>query len=130
MVALLDTLASVEFSLISVGVASPQAWVSVLRRNATVLLLAEQLRLDTITEAELRRWVDEQVATFETGQSFPYQEALAALAVALTVAGRTDAFADEYLAELGALQCAEMVRAPMVARLCLETRSADVYASK
>jgi len=73
-----------------------------------------------LAENDIRQFVSTLMAEFSEGVRFPYDVALAAIAVVLE--GRSSDFADEYLHDLSRLKLAEMPLSIRVARECLKYR--------
>lgn len=75
--------------------------------------IREDLRLRLLSESKLRSFVEGLVEKLEKGRRFPYEAALAAIAVVLEARG-TD-FAEEYLLDLARLRLQETRNASAVA---------------
>ena len=114
----LDRLLSPTFRSRFFGVATAEAWHSVLGLADEVHTLSSAVRDGAVTEDQLRRWVESLLAEFRRGERFVHEAALAAIAVCME--DRQTAFADEYLRSLSELQLQEIPIAPRVARLSLK----------
>lgn len=117
----LSALQTDDFGIVCYGVASAEAQRSVLGRREEVLALREAYQSGSLTEREIREFVDELLKGLQRGYHFPYEEVLSAIAVALEPI--LDAFTDEYINDLAALQIAEMPYATRVARACQKQRN-------
>ena len=117
----LERLASEQF-VASVGaVTSPQALRRYFHRCDDVKSVRTALEKGQISEATIRWFVDGLMRHFVRGFQFPFEIALAALAVALET--RQTKFADDYLLDLARLRdFSEMHVAPRVAGLCMTER--------
>lgn len=92
-----------------------------LRARPEVVALRAALTSGEITEADVRRFVNDLLGKFHRGTKFPGEILLAAIAAAVeTLPG---AFAEEYLHDLARLRIREISIAPRVARLSLSHRS-------
>jgi hypothetical protein len=121
---LLDVLKSEEFE-VQVGHSLPTAAMrSRLMRLPQVRRALAAVAGQVISEKDLRRFVATLVRSLRPGQRFPYDIALAALAVILE-RQPTD-FADEYLSDLARLKLIEMPVSIRVARECSKHRAQSV----
>ena len=119
---ILAALQTEDFGVVCYAIASAEGWRSILSRREEVLALREAYQKNSLTEKEVREFVDELMKKhFQKGYHFPYEEILSAIAVALEPV--SDAFTDEYINDLAALQIAEMPYATRVARVCQKQRS-------
>lgn len=117
---LLQRLASDEFAL-SLGVTPTTAsLVSALRAHTLVHELRAALDRQEVSQEMLRAFVDALLLELRRGESFLYQEALAAVAVALEE--RMTPFAVEYVRDLAQLRIAELRHASSVARVCKQVQ--------
>ena len=73
-----------------------------------------------LSEAELRRYIQNLLGEFVSGEKFPYDMTLSLIAVVLeTLYTR---FADEYLSTLANLELSEMPLSIRVAKFCVQKR--------
>ena len=118
---LLTALQTDDFGVVCYGVASPEAQRNVLDRQPLVRAIREAYRRGSLTEKEIREFADWLLEGLERGCRVPYEEAFSAIAVALEPIH--DAFTDEYINDLAALQIAEMPYATRIARICQKQRN-------
>lgn len=117
----LDLLVAEDFDLGLTFYSTPSALRRRLRKSDEVARLEEALERGALTEATAERFVDElQKKGLRRGVRFPYETALAALAVALE--RRYTEFAWRYLETLASLKLSEMTLSIGVAKLVLEQR--------
>ena len=115
----LAVLLTPEFE-VSVLASTPSLLRLRLRKSSQVAMLRERYDQGLLGEGELRFFVGQLLQQYPLPGVFPYQTALAALAVMLE--NRFTPFADEYLADLSRVRTARLAVASRVARLCLESR--------
>lgn len=104
----------------SVRVALPAAARLLLARSSQVREVRVAIQDGHLSDTSMREFVSELLKSFRIGEHFTYDPVLAALAVA--VESHHSDFADEYLHDLAALECAEMTLSRHVARECLRRR--------
>lgn len=98
-------------------VATPQALRAALLHSGYVGELRRALAAEEIADESIRKFVSSVLSAWRTGYLFPYDVALAAIAVVLET--RATPFADEFLTDLGRLDRAELPMAIRVARRAL-----------
>jgi hypothetical protein len=117
---LLEALASEAFEVEVGHTLPPAALRARLGSLAEVKEVAIALQARRISEKTIREFLADLMAEFSPQRRFPYDVALAALAVVLE--RRPTAFADEFLYDLARLSRAEMPVSTRVARECLKQR--------
>ena len=99
---------------------TPRVLRLLLRRSRTVLELRKRYDEGALPDESLRRFVNELLRHHTDPDSFPYQIALAAIAVLLE--DRYCQFSDAYLIDLARVKTGRLSTASRVARLCLKAR--------
>lgn len=117
---LLDRIASLEFEA-EVVASTPRAMRELLRRRHEVLELKKRYREGLATDDLLREFVNGLLQKDAGTGRFPYQTALAAIAVMLERC--FTGFAKEYLTDLERIRGARFSMASGVARECLRVRA-------
>ena len=98
----------------------PKAIRYILVRTEECKQLRDAYCSGSLSEAELRRYIQSLLGEFVSGKKFPYDMTLSLVAIALeTLYTR---FADEYLSTLANLKLSEMPLSIRVAESCLQTR--------
>jgi hypothetical protein len=92
-----------------------------LRRSPTVRELRKRYDEGALPDESLRRFVNGLLRQHTDPDSFPYQTALAAIAVVLE--DRYAPLSEEYLIDLARVKTGRLSTASRVARLCLNARS-------
>lgn len=87
-------------------------------RSRTVRELKDALSAGKITEPRIRSFVRRILKDFRQGESFPYEYALAAIAVMLET--RHSPLAEEYLIDLARTRVTELAMCRRVAGLCAQ----------
>lgn len=99
---------------------TPPSLYRQLNRCPEVAEIKSAIETGTLPEATVRRFVEDLLGRLRKGERFPYDSAMAALAVVLE--DRFTPFAEEYLSTLASLNLAEMSQSISVAKLCLARR--------
>ena len=117
---LLERIKSDDF-IFSIGYEMPPKAIRyILVRTEECKQLRDEYRSGNLSEAELRRYIQNLLGEFVSGKKFPYDMTLSLLAVALeTLYAR---FADEYLSTLANLELVEMPLSIRVAKFCVQKR--------
>lgn len=92
-----------------------------LRRSRAVQELRNQYDTGALPDESLRRFVNDLLRDHMNPDSFPYQIALATIAVVLEE--RYSQFSEAYLIDLARVKTGRLSTASRVARLCLAARS-------
>ncbi len=124
---LLENLKKDEFACKFSFISNPRAIHGVMQRSEDVKSLRAALLAGELTEETIRKFSESLLDNFESGKQFPYESALAAIAVALET--RPTPFAEEFTLDLARLDRAELAIAIRVARWACQERLA-VSASK
>lgn len=98
----------------------PAPFRRVLQQTPEVRRLEVALRFGQVTATMVRAFTDQLLSAFRSGEAFPHDVALAAIAVALE--HWNDAFAEEYLIDLARINRPEFRIATRIARECLKAR--------
>jgi len=117
---LLENLTSEELAVRLAFVSAHSALRACLQKTREVGELAGALRLGTITEDGIERFVSGLLKDLRIGERFEHEIALAALAAVLET--RPTDFAEQFLQDLSRLRLAEMSLCIRVARECLKRR--------
>jgi len=113
-------LLSTKFDASLPATSNPKALRLALLRHETVGAIAASLSAGSLSEHDLRQFIEGLVLGYKRGQRLPNLMALAALAVVLEP--RRTRFSDEYLGNLGRIVLPEFRDAADVARECLSHR--------
>ena len=117
----LQNLVSDEFIASAGVVTSARSLRRHLTKSTFVDDLRSALRGGSISENDVREFVHSLMGSFERSVRFPFELALAALAIVLET--RKTEFAEEFLLDLARLNISEMEFAPTVARESLRVWS-------
>jgi hypothetical protein len=121
---LLEQLKSESFA-VAVGFLLPSpALRHVLKHQSEVQEIEDALNAGAMSDETIRAFVSRCMSELRRGERFPYDLALAALAVVLEY--RPTVFAEEYLHDLSRLKLAEMGSSIRVAQECLRHRAAMI----
>lgn len=120
----LNTLMTDRFQLRFYGMTTPTSLHRCLSIDDTVCRLKSAVADGKVTSEDIRQFVEELLRSFRSGQRFPHDITLAALAVILEAS--TLPIADEYIEELAGLTCVEMAMCSRVARECLKYKNVFV----
>ena len=115
---LMQHLMSTDFEL-EVVASTPRALHTALMRNRHISELTERLDKGEVSYVELQHFVDELLEAGRPHKDFPYQVALAAIAVAVQDRFRPD-FSDRFVRGLAAVRGSRFAMASGVARICIE----------
>ncbi|MEQ8857594.1 MAG: hypothetical protein RIC56_03010 [Pseudomonadales bacterium] len=91
---------------------------TVIRHSNEFKQLKTDIESEAISEGDIREFVSRQLSYLRPGESFPFEGALSAIAIALE--NCPTEFASSYLEDLSQLDIAEIQIAPKVARRSLE----------
>ena len=93
-------------------------------RLPEVEIVSKSLRSEEVSELSIRKFVQEVLEDFQSGESLFGDIALAAIAVVLEpIQLFPESFAEKYLRDLSRIQLAEINISPRVANACLRARS-------
>lgn len=110
----LGTLLQEPFLASLAFITQPQALHHAFEKSVEVLEIRTALESGSLSEESIRKFASELVRQIEYGKRFPYELALAAIAVALET--RSSDFSEEYIFDLAKLKLAEIPLAIRVAR--------------
>lgn len=120
---LFDRISSEDFEAGLVA-STPRVLRQMLLRRPEVRTLREAYDAGSLSDEEIRRFVDDLLRQGAACDRFPYQTALAAIAVMLEP--RFTPFANEYLNDLARIRSDRFSIAARVARECLNTRATRI----
>ncbi len=117
----LNALLDDEFLAVLGCVSSNRAVANALRNSKRIRAVTESLAIGKLDETHIRGFVSSLLHQFRTGELFPWDLTLAALAVSLE--RRQSVFVDEFLTDLSRVGLAEFPMSPRIARDMLTQRS-------
>ncbi len=116
----LENLKNDEFAIKFSFISNPRAIYLALCRSEYVTNLRSALRSGEVTEETIRVFSANLLRELEYGKRFPYELALAAIAVTLET--RSTPFAEEFILDLASLNLSELSIAIRVAREACQER--------
>lgn len=120
---LLERLRSDEFEVPLVA-STPRVLRQTLLRCPEIRKLRDAYDAGCLPDEQIRSFVDYLMRDGARGDRFPYQVAVAAIAVMLEL--RFSPFADEYLSDLSRIRSERFSLASRVARECLDSRATRI----
>jgi len=116
----LEHLKTDEFAVKFGFISNPAAVRRLLLKSNEIADVRRALNQGEISEGSVRTFVNDLVKDFRSGEHFPHDSALSAIAVSLEY--RATPFADEFINDLASLRIAELGHSVHIARECKKNR--------